>query len=56
METLAAAKADRIIGGSVASPGQFPFQAGLFLDGSGFCGGSLIAGNVIMTAAHCCDG
>lgn len=48
--------ADRIIGGSVASPGQFPFQAGLFLDGSGFCGGSLIAGNVIMTAAHCCDG
>ncbi|XP_059490155.1 brachyurin-like [Neocloeon triangulifer] len=50
------ARHSRIVGGVIASPGQFPFQAGLYLDGSGFCGGSLISDTVVMTAAHCCDG
>ncbi|CAB3365334.1 Hypothetical predicted protein [Cloeon dipterum] len=46
----------KIIGGNIATPGQFPYQVGLFIDGSGFCGGSLISDTVILTAAHCVDG
>ncbi|XP_059481882.1 brachyurin-like [Neocloeon triangulifer] len=43
----------RIVGGKAASRGQFPWQAALFIDGRSFCGGSLIAPNIILTAAHC---
>lgn len=49
----------RIVGGSLASAGQFPYQVGLSLsDGksSWWCGGSIIAANWIITAAHCTDG
>eukprot|EP00581_Thalassiosira_minuscula_P007539 CAMPEP_0183702236 /NCGR_PEP_ID=MMETSP0737-20130205/403_1 /TAXON_ID=385413 /ORGANISM="Thalassiosira miniscula, Strain CCMP1093" /LENGTH=596 /DNA_ID=CAMNT_0025928811 /DNA_START=191 /DNA_END=1978 /DNA_ORIENTATION=+ len=43
----------RIIGGSEAKPNQHKFVASLE-DGQGhFCGGSLIAKNVVLTAAHC---
>ncbi|XP_049947902.1 brachyurin-like [Schistocerca serialis cubense] len=45
----------RIVGGSDAAEGQFPFQAGLMIDGSGFCGGSLISTTAVLTAAHCVD-
>jgi secreted trypsin-like serine protease len=50
---LAASQKGKIIGGSVATAGQFPYQVGIFLDGTGFCGGSLIAPDVVLTAAHC---
>lgn len=49
---------DRIVGGDVASPGQFPHQVGVwvYLDYSSnpaFCGGSILTKNVVVTAAHC---
>jgi len=46
----------RIIGGTTAKDGQFPYQAGLSLDNSYWCGGSIISVNYILTAAHCVDG
>jgi trypsin len=46
----------RIIGGDYATEGQFPYQIGLYIDGSGFCGGSLISADTVLTAAHCSTG
>ncbi|XP_049772210.1 brachyurin-like [Schistocerca cancellata] len=46
----------RIISGSDASLGQFPWQAAVRLDGRSFCGGSLITHHCVLTAAHCADG
>ncbi|KAJ8719660.1 hypothetical protein PYW08_011835 [Mythimna loreyi] len=48
----------RIVGGVLAGPGQYPYQAGLLLsiigfEGTGVCGGSLISANRVITAAHC---
>lgn len=53
---------ERIVGGEVASAGQFPYQAGMFLfksfesDGASQCGGSLINPIWILTAGHCTNG
>uniref|UniRef100_A0A8D8BD38 Serine protease SP24D n=1 Tax=Culex pipiens TaxID=7175 RepID=A0A8D8BD38_CULPI len=44
--------APRIVGGNYATLGQFPFQVALHY-GNGFCGGSLIRSNWVLTAAHC---
>jgi secreted trypsin-like serine protease len=46
----------RIIGGNLATSGQFKYQVAVLTDGSSFCGGSLIADNVVLTAGHCVDG
>ncbi|KAK7865650.1 hypothetical protein R5R35_006907 [Gryllus longicercus] len=46
----------RIINGVQASRGQFPYQAALYLNGNGFCGGSLISTRWVLTAAHCAFG
>ncbi|XP_059620343.1 brachyurin-like [Phlebotomus argentipes] len=49
----------RIVGGTYAQRHQFPYQAGMFLHlagGTGFCGGSLLSRNYVLTAAHCLDG
>ncbi len=43
----------KIIGGSSPLPGSFPYVASLTYFGSHLCGGSLIAPDVILTAAHC---
>ncbi len=58
----AQADAPDIIGGREAMPGAWPWQAALVshmssndYDGQ-FCGGSLIATDWVLTAAHCVEG
>jgi len=46
----------RIIGGSEVKIEDFPYQISLQLSGSHRCGGSVVAPNVILTAAHCVRG
>ncbi|KAJ8942822.1 hypothetical protein NQ318_022836 [Aromia moschata] len=46
----------RVVGGSEAAPNSIPYQAALIIDGSGFCGGSLISVDWVLTAAHCTEG
>ncbi|KAJ7394105.1 Serine protease 56 [Desmophyllum pertusum] len=43
----------RVIGGVNAVPGSWPWQVGLHRRGRFFCGGSLIAPDWVVTAAHC---
>ncbi|KAI1903866.1 hypothetical protein AGOR_G00031630 [Albula goreensis] len=43
----------RIIGGSVAQLGQWPWQVSLHFYRSHTCGGSLVAPDFVVTAAHC---
>lgn len=48
----------RISGGNEAERHQFPYQVGVvthLTSGNGFCGGSLISANYVMTAAHCLE-
>ena len=39
-----------IVGGDEAQPGRYPYMVNL---GNNYCGGSLIAPNVVLSAAHC---
>lgn len=49
-----------VVGGNNATKNQFPYQVGLSIsingiEGIGFCGGSLISSNRVLTAAHCLE-
>jgi len=46
----------RIVGGVVAEKGRYPYQVGLLKNSTSthpFCGGTLIAPNWVLSAAHC---
>jgi len=47
----------RIVGGEEVSPHALPYQVSVqSTSGSHFCGGSIIADDMILTAAHCMEG
>ncbi|KAE8621369.1 hypothetical protein XENTR_v10004799 [Xenopus tropicalis] len=47
---------NRIVGGSQASLGDWPWQVSLQFNERHICGGSIITPNYILTAAHCVEG
>lgn len=61
MRDMRALRRPRIIGGAPATEFQNPFQVALLLRGiannadAQFCGGTLVAPNRVVTAAHCSD-
>ncbi|KAL7486957.1 hypothetical protein ACHAW6_012550 [Cyclotella cf. meneghiniana] len=46
-------KSTRIIGGDKAEDGRYPYAVSVQKGGAHFCGGSLLAKDVVLTAAHC---
>uniref|UniRef100_A0AAY4BSJ5 Transmembrane serine protease 3a n=1 Tax=Denticeps clupeoides TaxID=299321 RepID=A0AAY4BSJ5_9TELE len=46
----------RIVGGNVSKGGQFPWQVSLHFQNEHLCGGSIIAPQWVLTAAHCVYG
>jgi len=45
--------ANRIVGGMDSKEGEFPWMARITLNGQGWCGGSLIGAQWVLTARHC---
>ncbi|XP_010609478.2 transmembrane protease serine 11G [Fukomys damarensis] len=46
---------ERVTHGQIASQAAWPWQASLQMDGTHFCGASLISATWLLTAAHCFD-
>jgi trypsin len=47
--------AGAVVGGREADEGEWPWQVALLIDGTISCGGSLVAPDLVLTAAHCTE-
>lgn len=54
-ETL---RSGRVWNGRLAAPGELPYQVGIvvLLSRQGFCGGSIVSNNFVLSAASCFPG
>ena len=49
-------KSQRVIGGRESTQGRYSYAVSLADDLGSFCGGSLIAPDIVLSAAHCAGG
>lgn len=53
LENLQLEPSPRIVSGSSALPGQFPYVVSVRVGGQHSCGGTIISQKNVLTAAHC---